>query len=280
MTASLEEYEDVLSSEDGVVDVIKLREYAVHGIPGEVRGQVWLYLLGVVSPEKSTSEKCKKELHLHYNRLDKSLNDSSLRRRVDTAAQRIFQRHEYYRSSQLRGAVRNVLGAYLNHQPSHCTFTPTLLHLLGPLAVAIPTEPELYAALVAVRERIESLHDLERRFGEFLSLFRSVLSDVYQHFEDQELDPSAWLVSWLEGMLANELPLQAVLRLWDFYFADSVGLAMHPYVCIAIIDKCREDVEELEHLDLLTYLQRIPQLDMSEVIVNSDNARRTTDHLL
>ena len=57
MTASLEEYEDVLSSEDGVVDVIKLREYAVHGIPGEVRGQVWLYLLGVVSPEKCACDR-------------------------------------------------------------------------------------------------------------------------------------------------------------------------------------------------------------------------------
>ena len=57
------------------------------------------------------------------------------------------------------------------------------------------------------------------------------------------------------------------------------GVAVR-YVCIAIIDKCREDLEELEQLDLLTYLQRIPQLDMSEVIVNSDNAKRTTDHLL
>ena len=109
-----------------------------------------------------------------------------------------------------------------------------------------------------------------------------MLGDVYQHFEDQEVNPLSWLLSWLDGMLATELPLQAVLRLWDFYFADSVGLAMHPYVCIAIIDKCREDLEELEQLDLLTYLRKIPgaHLDMSEVIVNSDNARRTTDHLL
>ena len=164
----------------------------------------------------------------HYNRLDKSLTDSSLRKRVDAAAERMFQQHTYLHSSQLRGVVRNVLGAYLNHQA--CAFTPTLLHLLGPLAVAIPTEPELYAALGALRQRIESLSSLERRFGEFLSLFRSVLGEVYQHFEDQEVNPSSWLLGWLEGMLANELPLQAVLRLWDFYFSDSVGLAMHPYV--------------------------------------------------
>ena len=50
------------ASRCSVIDVIKLREYAVHGIPQEVRGHVWLYLLGVLSPEKSINEKRKKEL--------------------------------------------------------------------------------------------------------------------------------------------------------------------------------------------------------------------------
>lgn len=41
-------------------------------------------------------------------------------------------------------------------------------------------------------------------------------------------------------------------QLWDFYLADEAGFAVHPFVCIAIIDKCKEDLEELEHLDLKT----------------------------
>lgn len=36
-----------------LVDLEKLRDYARHGVQPGVRGEVWLYLLGVLSADKS-----------------------------------------------------------------------------------------------------------------------------------------------------------------------------------------------------------------------------------
>ena len=33
----------------------QVKEFSRHGIPDEIRGEVWMYLLGVLSPDKSES---------------------------------------------------------------------------------------------------------------------------------------------------------------------------------------------------------------------------------
>jgi hypothetical protein len=44
--------------------------------------------------------------------------------------------------------------------------------------------------------------------------------------------PNEWAYSWMKNLLANELPLECVLRLWDTYFAGADGFDLHMYVCI------------------------------------------------
>ena len=39
-------------------------------------------------------------------------------------------------------------------------------------------------------------------------------------------------MSWLSGLLARELPLKCLLRLWDAYFADKRQFSLHIYVCL------------------------------------------------
>jgi len=34
-------------------------------------------------------------------------------------------------------------------------------------------------------------------------LLRSLHADLYDHFEDEELEPNGWAVSWLEFLLAK-----------------------------------------------------------------------------
>lgn len=53
-SASTEEFIELLNAEQHV-DLQKLKDFARHGVQPTVRGEVWLYLLGVLSDDKSES---------------------------------------------------------------------------------------------------------------------------------------------------------------------------------------------------------------------------------
>lgn len=53
MSSSVEDFLEVLESDDAEVDVAKLADMAQHGVPSEVRGVVWKYLLGAAHADKS-----------------------------------------------------------------------------------------------------------------------------------------------------------------------------------------------------------------------------------
>ena len=52
MAGTLEEYRDILMA-DTFVDLPRLKLRAQQGVPSEIRGEVWKYLLGVSKPDKS-----------------------------------------------------------------------------------------------------------------------------------------------------------------------------------------------------------------------------------
>eukprot|EP00166_Cyanidium_caldarium_P003774 ctg_3666.g563 len=57
-------------------------------------------------------------------------------------------------------------------------------------------------------------------------LFRTLLPDLADFFESEDIDPKRWLHVWLQGLFARgELPMASVLRLWDVYLA--CGLDTH-----------------------------------------------------
>jgi hypothetical protein len=62
----------------------------------------------------------------------------------------------------------------------------------------------------------------------------------FNHFEEEEVQPSEWAQSWLRWLLSKELPLSSVIRLWDTYFSANEGLDLHMYVCLAVLTHCNE----------------------------------------
>ena len=59
MASTEEEYHELMNAEV-FVEIDKLRDIAKHGVPDTVRGEVWMYLLGV-----QLSDKCKTSLQTH-----------------------------------------------------------------------------------------------------------------------------------------------------------------------------------------------------------------------
>ncbi|EFA83949.1 hypothetical protein PPL_03019 [Heterostelium album PN500] len=86
----------------------------------------------------------------------------------------------------------------------------------------------------------------------------------FNHFEEEEINSNDWAMSWLRYLLSVELPLECVLRLWDTYLSAQLGLDLHVFVCLAILINFSEELLELEHSEILGFLQHLPGIDMDQ----------------
>lgn len=83
----------------------------------------------------------------------------------------------------------------------------------------------------------------------------SVFSEAYVAYQNH-----------MQHLLAKELPMDCVLRLWDTYFSSAEGLGLHLYTMLAILVNFSEELTELEHSELKGFLQHLPEMDMDQVV--------------
>ena len=132
-----------------------------------------------------------------------------------------------------------------------------------------------------LREKLLTFEGCKRTSVTFMTLFRHTLPDLYFFFEEAQCAGGLWLSSWLQFLLARELPLPCVLRLWDTYFAleQKKGGAradlqeLHVYVCLAILEACNEEIMELDETEVLWYLGHLPDLDMNAIVMQASNIK-------
>ncbi|RKO92375.1 rab-GTPase-TBC domain-containing protein, partial [Blyttiomyces helicus] len=166
----------------------------------------------------------------------------------------------------LEGTLEKVVATFLA-QHADVDYSPALVILCGPFAFAMSMECDVYYCFERLMSQLDdhfATHDINERMSNFLMLFRTLLPDLYSHFEEEEVDFKAWAQSWLTNLLAKELPLDCLLRLWDTYFSTPDGLTLHVYVCLAMLSYCKDSLEELEQSEINSMLARLPSIDMDQ----------------
>ncbi|KAI8806821.1 rab-GTPase-TBC domain-containing protein [Cladochytrium replicatum] len=302
MSMSNEEFREIINAEVHI-DMDKLRQAARHGIPEEVRGEVWKYLLEVQTPDRSnelTSARAKYEEYLLFDK-----ENSDVAKRVRNEAQRYQRARPPPPSSTSKwvspsstssssrnsgganalvvksgvknvgGLLENVLCAYVNHH-SNTDYFPSMVNLCGPFVYTLVHESDIYFCFERLMSALEehfAMRDLNERLSHFLMLFRTLMPDLYNHFEEEEVDWREWASSWCSYLLSRELPLECVMRLWDTYFSIADGLELHVYVCLAILSNRKDELEELEQSQIHALLLRLPRFDMDQLISHAVNIR-------
>ncbi|XP_063901391.1 TBC1 domain family member 22A-like [Zophobas morio] len=277
------EFLDLLNPE-GFLAVDQLRKLSLTGIPDDLRSSVWKYLLGV-----SISDIAEEE----FNRKERAQQYASLFREYSEDLKFIKVEIYRYRSDiplfsdpNVQKTFINVITSYLTQNPQ-LRYTASLVHLCGPLIyvylhspdteLPIPKqicsfcEPFVYYSFQSLLSRLKFDEDFEDYFremlGNLINLMRELIPELQSHFDDEELELKDWAHSWIRSLLAYELPMCCLLRLWDTYFSHEDGLGLHPYVCLAILVNLKEDLEELDHSDLLRSLRKLPDMDMDKVVI-------------
>ncbi|KAJ2467032.1 hypothetical protein EV174_006454 [Coemansia sp. RSA 2320] len=99
------------------------------------------------------------------------------------------------------------------------------------------------------------------------------MPELYDYFEEEELDVGEWASSWLRFLLAKELPIHSVLDLWDVYFATPDYVDFHPFVCLAILRHLKDSLEDLEQSEIRSMLLRLPKMSISRIVGQAYNIR-------
>jgi hypothetical protein len=286
---------EVLHESETHVDMHRLTQLCLSGqpMPDSLRADTWRYLLGVSRSEKLEEMSRVKRMAQEYLELERvwalSL-DADVIRRVKYDISRYHQTgteqtrdHSKETSAASRSQMEQVILRYLNYHPRE--YSCGLLHLLAPFVHVYSTERELYYCFEALLGRIDSRLSDEgcvELMVSFNTIFRHTLPELYRYFEDEAVKPNDWLPSWLRFLLARELPVLSVLRLWDIYLAYEQEqqpqrgppyFELHPYVCLAILQLSIEDLLELDTFEIHWYLDHLPPMDMGNVLTAARNIR-------
>merc|ERR1711865_791236 len=268
---SADSYREVLSDEN-FVDVHKLRKAASYGIPNDYRATVWKYLLGVTQADQSETGSIDRMMTVDYS-AGKTPVNYELFGRVKRAVKQYRPDSPFFADKQTQTVLCNCILQHLNS--NQVPFEAAHVCLAAPFVFVFAKESDIYYCFQRLMERMSSTSGHQGSLlAKFIMLLRSLHPELSNHFEDEELEPNEWALCWLRQLLARELPIECVLRLWDTYLAmGDTLMSFHPYVCLAILSECEEELLETEQPELKETLAMLPALQMDRIITQAFNLR-------
>ncbi|KAG0378231.1 hypothetical protein BGX24_004453 [Mortierella sp. AD032] len=271
---TVDEYKEILSAEVWI-EISKLREYARHGIPREVRGETWLYLFGIQDANRSKEVSTQKQRIQDFEQMDKEPTEST--KRVRGEISRYMRKTHIESSRNIPRLFEEIISAYC-HQNHQVEYYPAMVNLSAPFIYSIKREWDAYLCFEKMINMLDehfSDESVNEAVAKFMTLFHTCIPDLYSYFEEEEVDIKEWAASALQYMLSRELTLENTMRLWDTYFAipEAGWIDFHPYFCLAILKHMKEGFEDLEESEIRTTLMRLPALDIDQIVNEAFNIR-------
>ncbi|KAJ1848696.1 hypothetical protein LPJ73_003902 [Coemansia sp. RSA 2703] len=168
-----------------------------------------------------------------------------------------------------------VICAYINCN-NHVEYSPALVPACAPFVITMENDCDVYSCferLANVLHESSQERNINKRVAQFLSYFRTLMPELYNYFEEEDLDVGEWASSWLRYLLSKELPTPSVLSLWDVYFAMPDYIEFHPFVCLAILRHLKDSLEDLEQSEIRSMLLRLPKMNISRIVSQAHNIR-------
>ncbi|KAL7421832.1 hypothetical protein Q5752_003603 [Cryptotrichosporon argae] len=147
------------------------------------------------------------------------------------------------------------------------------VYLVTPFACCLARPVAVFYGFQQLMRKLDAFPPLPSRLGTLLALFRQANPELHAYFEDEQVPLYAVAVSWLTTLLAREMWLGDVLRLWDAYIAADDMFSLHCYVCVAILETCKETLEELDGLEAKLMLLDLPPLNVDRLLQDAANLK-------
>jgi hypothetical protein len=220
-----------------------------HGIPSEIRAEVWKYLLDVSKPDKSEEVSTTKRLAENYwDMTEVAQNDVETLRAVKLQLRSYTPQWDAVLDAKSRKMIERIAVCFLYHN-TFAECSPSIAFPLPPVIICTQEESDAFYCFQGLMVRIITHmpeQDMKLRVARFVMLFKTIYPEINAALEEEEVEVSVarcaaraeirparavlsalgpfpqvneWAVSWLRYLLCRELPAENALRLWDSYFA-------------------------------------------------------------
>ncbi len=191
----LEEFRDIMYT-DNFVDLARLKNCALHGVPPEIRAEVWKYLLDVSNLDKSEEVSSSKKLVEKYEEMaEASQNDTEILRKVK------FQLRSY--KSPIWETALDAKGRKMMERVAVCYLaqnsdTPnddalSITCFLPPFVYCVQEESDAYYCFQGLMQRYSALlpyNDMRLRMARFIMLFKTLFPEINAALEGYPSTPS------------------------------------------------------------------------------------------
>lgn len=260
-----EEFLEILDGE--FVDRERLAVVSSYGIPEAIREDVYRILLGInVQTDQQDQE---------YALEARKGKNSDVIKRIRGEVNRFYSSRSSIFKDDVVRIMENIVSAYF-YAHSEKEYSASAVYITGPLVYLFKKEAQVYQAfdkIMAIKDEYFTAKTMSERISDFMMLFKLFIPDLFKHFEEEEVDIKEFLKSWFSSLLAKELPLDCVLRLWDVYLTHSLGLELHVYSCLAILLYFKETFEDFDDSDIRSAILKLPPLDMDHIISEARRLR-------
>ncbi len=132
-------------------------------------------------------------------------------------------------------------------------------------------EADAYWCLTKLLDNIQdhytfSQPGLQRMVLRLEDLVKRHDSDLHAHFMEEGIQYIQFSFRWMNCALLRELPLRAIMRLWDTYFAEEQSgfENFHVYVCAIMLRTYKQQLLGLQFQEILMFLQDLPTSEWGE----------------
>lgn len=125
---------------------------------------------------------------------------------------------------------------------------------------------------------------IQRQVSQLEDLIERIQPDLYQHLQENSVQFLQFAFRWFNNLLMRELPLTAIVRLWDSYFSEAGAderSSLHLFVCAAfLIHWKRLLLDQCDFQGLMMTVQGLPtngwgESEISEILAKAFMLRST-----
>ncbi|KAL0210596.1 hypothetical protein RCL1_005032 [Eukaryota sp. TZLM3-RCL] len=279
--------------------VTQLQKESWVGIPSEVRGEVWSFLLFFYPADNkrrrsATSSKVK-EYHALATKYTESLSQSNFKdsvRQISVDLIRTCPDLPFIQLPSINSMLSRILFVYaVRHsgagyvQGMNDLAIPFLITLIlsktnqscdDYQSIDISTlteqdfvdiEAQLYLLFEKFMEKLESLYINDQRgFSIMVQALEHLISRcshttlLYNHWKSIELKVNLFAFRWMSCLLLRELPYSLGLRLFDTYLSERDYPGFHVFVCMAVLIRLTPQLLSLDFPNTMMFIQNIKSI--------------------
>uniref|UniRef100_A0A8D0GCW3 USP6 N-terminal-like protein n=1 Tax=Sphenodon punctatus TaxID=8508 RepID=A0A8D0GCW3_SPHPU len=192
------------------------------GIPLQVRGQVWSFLLDI--------EKIKMENEGKYEKMkEQAKSFSSEIRQIDLDVNRTFRNHIMFRDRYgvKQQALFHVLSAYsvYNTEVSYCQGMSSIAAIL---LMYLNEEDAFWALAQLLTNQRHAMHGffvpgfpkLQRFQAHHEAILSKLFPKLKKHLDKEQMSTGIYTTKWFLQCFIDRTPFTLTLRLWDIYVLE------------------------------------------------------------